>query len=352
MLILDGHGSHVTPDFINYCDSHRILLTIFPPHATHNLQPLDVVLFSPLAAAYSKELEDLLHRSQGLLNVQKSDFIRLFWAAYTSSFTVDNILSSFPATGVHPREPDVVLKRFKTPPPPPQRDTNSDFGEEIDSNSWRQVVGLFDAAVPDKSKVEAKQLKQLLHNYQIHNQLYRREIDELRNEITTKNSKKKEQKELKAAAAAHKKQITAEAKQLCEVARIARQKEREARAAQLAAARAQKEQDRVAATTKKSHDKQNTPKRKALSSQNPPTAERRRGAGAQSGDGIEPPPAKPLTKITTRGRIVKLPKKYDSPHLHQTSFKQIPLRRRVPKPLILRIHLMKFLFKRPPKVFN
>ncbi|KAK1914113.1 hypothetical protein P3342_007359 [Pyrenophora teres f. teres] len=185
MLILDGHGSHVTPDFINYCDSHRILLTIFPPHATHNLQPLDVVLFSPLAAAYSKELEDLLHRSQGLLNVQKSDFIRLFWAAYTSSFTVDNILSSFPATGVHPREPDVVLKRFKTPPPPPQRDTNSDFGEEIDSNSWRQVVGLFDAAVPDKSKVEAKQLKQLLHNYQIHNQLYRREIDELRNEITT-----------------------------------------------------------------------------------------------------------------------------------------------------------------------
>ncbi|EFQ87066.1 hypothetical protein PTT_17547, partial [Pyrenophora teres f. teres 0-1] len=97
--------------------------------------------------------------------------------------------------------------------------------------------------------------------------------------------------------------IAAESKQLREVAKIAREKEREARA--------QKEQDRLAATTKKSHDKQNTPKRKASSSQNPPAAKRRRGAGARSGDGVEPPRAKPPTKTTTHGRSVKLPKKYE-----------------------------------------
>lgn len=32
LLLLDGHGSHVTPSFIDYCDSHRILIAIFPPH--------------------------------------------------------------------------------------------------------------------------------------------------------------------------------------------------------------------------------------------------------------------------------------------------------------------------------
>jgi hypothetical protein len=45
LLILDGHGSHLTTDFIDFCDSNRILLAIFPPHSTHSLQPLDVVLF-------------------------------------------------------------------------------------------------------------------------------------------------------------------------------------------------------------------------------------------------------------------------------------------------------------------
>jgi hypothetical protein len=56
LLILDGHGSHVTNDFIDFCDDNKILLCIFPPHLTHSLQPLDVVTFSPMATYYSQEL--------------------------------------------------------------------------------------------------------------------------------------------------------------------------------------------------------------------------------------------------------------------------------------------------------
>jgi hypothetical protein len=37
LLILDGHGSHVTADFIDFCDAYRILLAIFPQHSTHSL---------------------------------------------------------------------------------------------------------------------------------------------------------------------------------------------------------------------------------------------------------------------------------------------------------------------------
>lgn len=49
-LIIDGHGSHISKDFLDYCDKNRILVMIFPPHSTHRLQPLDVVCFSPLSA--------------------------------------------------------------------------------------------------------------------------------------------------------------------------------------------------------------------------------------------------------------------------------------------------------------
>jgi hypothetical protein len=68
LLILDGHGSHVTMDFLNYCNQNRILVMVFPPHSTHTLQPLDVVMFKPLLTAYSNALTKHLHNAQGLVS--------------------------------------------------------------------------------------------------------------------------------------------------------------------------------------------------------------------------------------------------------------------------------------------
>jgi hypothetical protein len=53
LLILNGHGSHLTFEFLEYCKAHRILVSVFPPHSTHTLQPLDVVCFKPLSGAYT-----------------------------------------------------------------------------------------------------------------------------------------------------------------------------------------------------------------------------------------------------------------------------------------------------------
>jgi hypothetical protein len=105
LLILDGHGSHVTMDFINYCDQNRILLAILPPHSTHTLQPLDVVMFKPLSTAYSKELTTHLHNSQGLTVIKKGDFFHLFWKAWMSTFTQELIFRSFEAMGISPLQP-------------------------------------------------------------------------------------------------------------------------------------------------------------------------------------------------------------------------------------------------------
>jgi hypothetical protein len=46
LLIMNGYDSHCTLDFIQYCHSHKIIPFCLPPHTTHLLQPLDVVLFS------------------------------------------------------------------------------------------------------------------------------------------------------------------------------------------------------------------------------------------------------------------------------------------------------------------
>jgi hypothetical protein len=100
LLIVDGHGSHLTREFIDICDARKILLAVFPPHSTHTLQLLNVVLFLPLSNYYSQELDRHLHQSQGLISVKKGDFFPIFWVAWSTTMRRELIMKSFQATGV------------------------------------------------------------------------------------------------------------------------------------------------------------------------------------------------------------------------------------------------------------
>jgi hypothetical protein len=98
--------------FINFCGSNRIYLMTYPPRSTHSLQPLDVGIFSPLATHYSNQLEDYLHACQGLSSITKRDFFRLFWPRWEKVVSQQNIESAWKSTGIYPRNPEIVLKRF------------------------------------------------------------------------------------------------------------------------------------------------------------------------------------------------------------------------------------------------
>lgn len=45
LLLVDGHGSHLTREFIQYAEQQYIQLFALPPHTTHLLQLLDVGCF-------------------------------------------------------------------------------------------------------------------------------------------------------------------------------------------------------------------------------------------------------------------------------------------------------------------
>jgi hypothetical protein len=115
LLIVDGHGSHVTLEFIEYCYQNKILLLILPPHSTHTLQPLDVVMFKSLSSGYSRELSDLTQRSQGFARIRKGDFFLIFWKAWKAwkeSFIKTRVLKSFSSTGIWPKNSEAIFKRF------------------------------------------------------------------------------------------------------------------------------------------------------------------------------------------------------------------------------------------------
>jgi hypothetical protein len=81
MLFVDGHGSHITTEFLQKALEKKILIAIYPPHTTHRLQPLDVGCFSPLATYYSQSLEAFTNGSEGLTRMSKNDFFKVFWQA-------------------------------------------------------------------------------------------------------------------------------------------------------------------------------------------------------------------------------------------------------------------------------
>jgi hypothetical protein len=354
LLILDGHGSHVTADFIGYCDTNRILLAIFPPHSTHSLQPLDVVLFSPLSTNYTKELYRSTQRSQGITRITKRAFFSNFWAACSSTMKPETIIKSFQATGVWPMDAEVVLKRFKTTTS--EQDEASKIREHGDGDSWIKLRIFFNAAVADKANVQAKRLSQSIHSLQVNNALLHdensglqqalnakkehktkrttlplqtdngyyggavfwspRKLREAREREATKRDEaeqlqlqKTHDRDLKAAATLYRKQQAEAAKLARQHAAEERREAKKARAAELASDRALKKLQRDAETAQKSHDTPSRPKQKAShkAGQNP--TKRRRGVAARSRDDAAPAPPSPPRK-TTRTRSIRPPKKY------------------------------------------
>ena len=115
LLLLDGHSTHTTLPFLEYCDSVRLIPAFLPAHSTHLMQPLDVGCFGPLSQAYSKELEEKLSSLPLAAAITKGDFWRLMEVSWKASLTEKNIVSAFAACGIYPYAPKKVLG--KIPPP-------------------------------------------------------------------------------------------------------------------------------------------------------------------------------------------------------------------------------------------
>ena len=53
LLILDNHSSHLHFETLNLAKENGIVMLSFPPHCSHKLQPLDVLVFGPFKKCLS-----------------------------------------------------------------------------------------------------------------------------------------------------------------------------------------------------------------------------------------------------------------------------------------------------------
>jgi len=357
LLIVDGHGSHLTKEFLEYCYQNRIIVAVLPPHSTQTLQPLDVVCFKPLSSYYSNELDNHLQESQGLSPLSKSDFFSLFWPAWLYTFTESLIKQAFTATGISPLNADVVLHKFHQTTPIDSVSVSSD-SSAYSAEDWLRACSTLRAEVKDPRSVGARKLGQTIHHFSSQIELLQNELAGVRQKLYQKRQRQKQpakqldlqqhqeyhggammwsprafreararmaiteqqrqEEELKRAemkdlAAANKlyKQKVADEK------RIARQREKEERAQ----VKAKKAEEAAKGKAEREHQKQARDTQKAIqlsrrgncTTPQASVAKKKpkRGAvGARSRPKPATPPREPPSRTTRHGRTSTLPRRF------------------------------------------
>ncbi|KAH4900865.1 hypothetical protein HBI80_150040 [Parastagonospora nodorum] len=332
LLILDSHGSHLTPEFLKYCNRHRILLMVFPPHSTHTLQPLDVVMFKPLSSSYSNELTQHLHNAQGL-------------RAWSSSFKENTILKAFEATGIWPTNPRVILDRFRTTP-------NEDPSEpsRLSPSDWNQLQRLVRDAAKDGAQDGVRKLSVPLHHLQVQNELLRHENEQLRTALSYKKKHKSKGKALnlqqrqeyhssavfwsprkfreaqareavrkqeeieeklqKARAKKQRKEARLQRQVELEERRVERQRLKVVREKEKAEKQAERERQKQQRNAEKAIQLSQRGKRKASQAVSSKEKRQKRVVDEIAAAQVQPAPSPPPTQVTSRGRNVKLPSKF------------------------------------------
>ncbi|TVY62599.1 hypothetical protein Focb16_v004339 [Fusarium oxysporum f. sp. cubense] len=77
LIILDGHGSHVSDEWMATCFLNNVYYCYLPTHCSHGLQPLDNGVFNASKAAYRKELQKLTSLTDSA-PVDKVNFIKAY----------------------------------------------------------------------------------------------------------------------------------------------------------------------------------------------------------------------------------------------------------------------------------
>ena len=122
LLIVDGHGSHTTDEFITRCFLSNVYLLFLPAHISHVTQPLDLGCFSSLKTIYRR----LVGNFMALTNetkLGKAKFLEFYAEAHEIAFCKSNIQSGWKATGLYLKNRLkvlsnrwVVTQRASTPP--------------------------------------------------------------------------------------------------------------------------------------------------------------------------------------------------------------------------------------------
>ena len=104
LLVLDGHGSHVTLEVVQKAKAEGLDIITLPSHTSHRLQPLDVSIFKPFKVAFRACRDRWTVNNKGK-GASKEDLAEWVSLGLKKALTVDKIQKGFACTGIWPLNP-------------------------------------------------------------------------------------------------------------------------------------------------------------------------------------------------------------------------------------------------------
>jgi hypothetical protein len=92
-LLFDGHGSHLTYDFLQYCGLNYIIPYCFLPHTTHLIQPLGSQPFQVYKHYYRKRNNHLAQAGEEMED--KDGFLREISSIRAKAFKQRTVRGAF-----------------------------------------------------------------------------------------------------------------------------------------------------------------------------------------------------------------------------------------------------------------
>src|SRR5450432_919755 len=111
LFVMDGHGSHLTDEFINLCWDCNIIPFLLPPHSTHLLQPLDIGVFQSFKHYHQEILEESIRFSS--IEFKRKDFLASFQTMRNLTFKKPIILRAWKLASLIPFNQNHVLKQME-----------------------------------------------------------------------------------------------------------------------------------------------------------------------------------------------------------------------------------------------
>jgi hypothetical protein len=110
IIIFDGHGAHLTLEFLQKCEDHDILPFGFIPHSTHLCQPLDGKPF----LSYKQHFRSLNNEISYWAGepMGKAEFLRVIGPVRAKAFNKRIICESFKDRGIYPVDSSKVLSKL------------------------------------------------------------------------------------------------------------------------------------------------------------------------------------------------------------------------------------------------
>ena len=112
LLIVDGHNSHYSFEFLDYACDQQIHILCYSAHTTHIYQGLDVVIFSVLKWHWA---EEKMRWEENSGEVTKETFLKIYGEVHIRTLTLELIQKVFEKTGVIPFNPDVTSPEMMAP---------------------------------------------------------------------------------------------------------------------------------------------------------------------------------------------------------------------------------------------